>query len=165
MKSMVAFAGIASFLFVPLAANAAGSVTFVGVQKLVLSQDLGISEVVTKSLDVEPVGWAVRINNPLPHGGCRKGPYTFMAKSKGEGAEKPLRLTIFASTTFVAADGKPDASSKSTHMIVSLQGVLLTPAEPASASIVSPFPTDVSPAYSSPRATGTVIPVDDGCFP
>ena len=100
-----------------------------------------------------------------PHGGCRKGPYTFIAKPKGEGAEKPLRLTIFASTTFVAANGKPDTSSESTHMIVLLQGVLLTPDEPGSASIVSPFPPDFSPVYSNPRATGTVIPVDDGCFP
>lgn len=162
---MVALVGIASFLFVPLVANAAGSVSFEGVKKLVLSQDPRISDVITKSLDVEPVGWAVRIEGSLPHGGCRKGPYTFMAKSKGEDVEKPLRLTIFTNTTFVAADGTPDTSSKSRHMIVSLQGVLLTPAATASASIVSPFSTDVSPAYSSPRATGTVIPVDDGCFP
>ncbi len=162
---MVVLAGIASCLFVPLAANAAGSVSFEGVKKLVLSQDPGISDVVTKSLDIEPVGWAVRIEGQLPHGGCRKGPYTFMAKTKGEGAGKPLMLTIFANTTFVDADGKPDASSKSSHMIVSLQGVLLSPAEPAPAFIVSPSSTNFPPAYSSPRAKGTVIPVDDGCFP
>jgi hypothetical protein len=165
MKLVVPMVGIVSLLFSPLVAKAAGSVTFEGVKRLVLSQDPGISEVITKALDVEPVGAAMRIGGRFPHGGCRIGPYTFMAKPKGQGSERPLKLTIFADTKFVDATGNPDGSSKATHMIILLQGILLTPVEPGSDSIASTSLAGVLPVFSSQRVSADPIQTGDGCFP
>ena len=165
MKHLVAIVGIASCLFSPLAANAAGSVTFEGVKRLVLVQDPGINEVVTNALDVEPVGSAVRIEGRLPHGGCRTGPYTFLTRPKGQSVGQPLRLTIFTETTFSDADGNPDASSKATHMIILLQGILLSPTETTPDSIAATPSTGTLPILSRQRTTARPIPTDDGCFP
>jgi hypothetical protein len=165
MKVRLVLLWILVLVFSPVIARSEGSVSFEGVSRLTLSQDPRIKKVLVDGLDFEPTGTATRTGNHLPHGGCRVGPYSFRARQKGNKGDYDLKLTIYTDTLFTDANGSPDSSQDASHMIISLQGISLSPN--GSAGLISepnaaqnnPLPKEYLPNPPNP------VPTSVGCYP